>query len=78
MRDYKHWSPSAVEAYKQWMLKVFYPMNHKFLQEHNGACIDRYWANWDLANLASVMALTQSITISNDLFRSARADYMEV
>jgi multidrug efflux system outer membrane protein len=25
-----------------------------------------------------VQALTQSITISNDLFRSARADYMEV
>ncbi|KAF3075116.1 hypothetical protein CFAM422_003069 [Trichoderma lentiforme] len=40
------------------MLKtVFYPMNHSFLTNHNGAKIDHYWANWDLCNLASMHAI---------------------
>ena len=33
------------------MLRVFYPMNRDFLGGHNGAAIDHYWANWDLANV---------------------------
>ncbi len=56
-------------AYKQWMLTVFYPKNHSFLTTHNGACIDHYWANWDLGNIASVMAigiLTDNRTLYNE------------
>lgn len=67
--DYKGWKPEDVAAYKQWMLTVFYPMNHSFLKEHNGACIDHYWANWDLGNIASVMAigiLTENRTLYNE------------
>jgi hypothetical protein len=75
MRDYKHWRPEEVDAYKQWMLKVFYPMNHKFLQEHNGACIDHYWANWDLANLASVMAI--GILTDNRVLYNEAVNYFQ-
>lgn len=38
------------------MLGVFYPLNDRFLREHNDACITNYWANWDLCNMASIMA----------------------
>ncbi|KOU61978.1 cell wall anchor protein [Streptomyces sp. MMG1533] len=43
--------------FQQMMLKVFYPMNNDFLLHHNGACITNYWANWDLCNMASIMAI---------------------
>jgi hypothetical protein len=69
MSTYKHWKPEDLAAYKQWMMTVFYPMNHSFLKEHNGACIDHYWANWDLGNIASVMAigiLTDNRTLYNE------------
>jgi hypothetical protein len=42
---------------QQMLLDVFYPMNHAFLVNHNGARIDHYWANWDLANMASMLAI---------------------
>jgi hypothetical protein len=32
-------------------------MNREFLARHNGRPIDHYWANWDLCNMASVMAI---------------------
>ncbi|OQP61204.1 cell wall anchor protein [Niastella vici] len=69
MRDYSGWAPADFQAYQQWMLKVFYTMNHSFLVNHNGACIDHYWANWDLGNIASVMAigiLTDNRTMYNE------------
>jgi hypothetical protein len=37
--------------------RVFYPLNDQFLNNHNGACITNYWANWDLCTVASVMAI---------------------
>ncbi|MFE9439969.1 alginate lyase family protein [Streptomyces sp. NPDC006602] len=43
--------------FQRMMLNVFYPMNNDFLLHHNGACITNYWANWDLCNMASVMAI---------------------
>ncbi|MCS3796448.1 alginate lyase family protein [Niastella sp. OAS944] len=57
MRDYSGWKAEDFAAYQNWMLTVFYPLNHSFLTTHNGACIDHYWANWDLGNIASVMAI---------------------
>ena len=33
------------------LVDVFYPMNHRFIVEHNDAKVDHYWANWDLCNL---------------------------
>ncbi|MFI9848650.1 AbfB domain-containing protein [Nonomuraea sp. NPDC051941] len=46
-----------VERFQKMLLNVFYPANDRFLREHNGACITNYWANWDLCNMASVMAI---------------------
>jgi len=43
--------------FKKMMVDIFYPMNNDFLTHHNGACITNYWANWDLCNMASVMAI---------------------
>jgi hypothetical protein len=57
MRTYHGWKPEDFARFQQMMLTVFYPMNHGFLVYHNGAAPDHYWANWDLCNMASVMAI---------------------
>ncbi|MEU5597741.1 alginate lyase family protein [Streptomyces sp. NPDC020298] len=44
-------------AFQNMMADVFYPLNNQFLTGHNDACITNYWANWDLCNMASVMAI---------------------
>ncbi|MFE0331480.1 alginate lyase family protein [Streptomyces sp. NPDC058960] len=53
MRDYPGFD---LAGFKKMMLNVFYPMNNDFLIHHNGACITNYWANWDLCNMASILA----------------------
>ncbi|MEV8540106.1 alginate lyase family protein [Streptomyces sp. NPDC051572] len=54
MRDYDAFD---LAAFQQMMVDVFYPINNNFLTVHNGACITNYWANWDLCNMASIMAI---------------------
>jgi len=57
MRDYSGWAATDFKAYQDWMLKVFYSVNHDFLVRHHDTCPGHYWANWDLCNLASTMAI---------------------
>jgi hypothetical protein len=57
MRGYEGWPPASFARFRQMMLDVFYAMNHAFLLRHNGACVTHYWANWDLANMASMLAI---------------------
>ncbi len=57
MRTYSGWAPADFAQFKTMMLTVFYPMNNDFLLNHNTAHIDNYWANWDLCNMASVLAI---------------------
>lgn len=57
MRDYKGWKAADFSKYQQWMLNVFYSYNHAFLLNHQNSCPDLFWANWDLCNLASTMAI---------------------
>ncbi|WP_257666304.1 alginate lyase family protein [Parapedobacter tibetensis] len=57
LRDYEGWTAEDFAAYKQWMVDVFYTLNMAFLNTHWGTCDSHYWANWDLCNLASVMAI---------------------
>jgi hypothetical protein len=57
LRTYRNWSRADFQRFQAMMLNVFYSMNHDFLTRHNGAKIDHYWANWDLANMASMMAV---------------------
>ncbi|MCD0443843.1 alginate lyase family protein [Glycomyces sp. A-F 0318] len=44
-------------AFQDMMTGVFLPMNESFLTGHNDACITNYWANWDLCNMASKLAI---------------------
>jgi len=57
MRTFDGWRPDDFARFQNMMATVFYPINHKFLMYHNGTRIDHYWANWDLCNMASVMAI---------------------
>ncbi|MFI2432852.1 alginate lyase family protein [Streptomyces sp. NPDC018693] len=54
MRDYSGFDLAAAQ---EMMVRVFYPLNNQFLTGHNDACITNYWANWDLCNMASIMAI---------------------
>lgn len=57
LRSYPGWPAAEFDRFRTMMLEVFYPMNHDFLVRHNDAHIDHYWANWDLANMASMLAV---------------------
>jgi hypothetical protein len=54
MRNYSGFN---VNNFRTMLLNVFYPLNNSFLTNHNDACITNYWANWDLCNMASVLAI---------------------
>ena len=43
MRVYVGWDPADLAQFQAMMLNIFYPMNHDFLVNHNGACISHYW-----------------------------------
>ncbi|GKT41201.1 uncharacterized protein ColSpa_01382 [Colletotrichum spaethianum] len=55
LREWSAWNglPAAIKM----LQSIFYPMNHDFLIKHNGAVIDHYWANWDLANICTMQAI---------------------
>lgn len=57
MRSYAGWAASDLARFQNMMLTVFYPLNHSFLVNHNGAQITNYWANWDQCALASMLAI---------------------
>lgn len=57
MSRYSGWNDTDKARFKAMMLNVFYPLNHQFLLYHNNTCITHYWANWDLCNLASIIAI---------------------
>ncbi len=57
MRTYQGWKPEEFARFQKMMLDVFLPINQDFLKRHNNTKIDHYWANWDLCNMASMMAI---------------------
>jgi hypothetical protein len=57
MRSYTGWAAQDFARFQNMMLTVFYPLNHRFLIEHNGAQITNYWANWDQCSMASMLAI---------------------
>jgi len=57
MRTYKGWKPEDFERFKKMMNEVFLPGNKAFLEGHNNTIPEHYWANWDLCNMASLMAI---------------------
>ena len=75
LRSYSGWSPKDFKRFQEMMLRVFYPMNRDFLAGHNGAAIDHYWANWDLANDASLLAIG-ILTDRRDIYEQAVGYYL--
>jgi len=75
LRSYPGWSPKDFKRFQDMMLRIFYPMNRDFLAGHNGAAIDHYWANWDLANDASMLAIGV-LTDRQDIYRQAASYYL--
>ena len=57
MRTYSGWATADFERFKDMLLTKFYPLSDDFLNNHNGACITNYWANWDLCNMAFILSL---------------------
>ncbi|KAL5044725.1 hypothetical protein BDW71DRAFT_215565 [Aspergillus fruticulosus] len=55
LRGYEKWD--GLDGVVELLERIFLPMNIDFLQNHNDAVIDHYWANWDLCNLASLHAI---------------------
>ena len=50
-------SDFQLTAFRDMLQNVFHPMNEQFLTFHNNAVITNYWANWDLCNMASILAI---------------------
>ncbi len=76
LRGYPKWAAEDRKRLQAMMLAVFYPMNHDFLTRHNGAKIDHYWANWDLANMASMLAIGV-LTDRRDVYDEAVAYFKQ-
>lgn len=59
LRDYDGWNETDQSDFKNWLLTVWYPVNKEFMDTHGGSnvCNLHYWSNWELANMASIMAI---------------------
>ena len=66
MRDYEGWSRSDFEAFKKWMLDLWYPKAIGFLRYRNGTWENtgkwwqapgHYWSNWGLCNVMCVISI---------------------
>lgn len=76
LRDYQGWESADQDRFKQWLKSVWYEKNRWFLDNHGGPnnCPLHYWSNWELANLASIMAIgiyledVQMVSYVNHLF----------
>ena len=57
MRNDDGWTPADFAKYQQWLLDVFYDSAMDFLIRHHNCWDDHYWTNWDMCNLAALMAI---------------------
>lgn len=57
MKSYQGWAAEDVTRFQNYLVNIYYPMQHDFLVNHNTASITNYWANWDLANIEGMMAI---------------------
>ena len=60
-------------AFQDMMTSIFLPMNNSFLTNHNDASITNYWANWDLCNMASKLAI--GLICDDNAIRDQAIDY---
>lgn len=59
LRDYEGWTDSEQTVFKKWLKDLWYAKNYWFIDTHGGSgvCNLHYWSNWELANLASILAI---------------------
>ena len=57
LRIYDGWKNEDFMRFKSMMLNYMYPLAHDFLQNHHGACIDYFWANWDANNILALVSI---------------------
>ena len=59
LRDYKGWAANDQNDFKAWLRTVWVAKNEWFIDNKGGSgtCNLHYWSNWELANLASLMAI---------------------
>jgi Alginate lyase len=74
MRDYAAWE--GLEKSKAVLKDLFYPLSHDFLLNHNGSCISHYWANWDLVNIAAVLAI--GIVLDDSILFQEAVTYFKI
>ncbi|THV42483.1 cell wall anchor protein [Glycomyces buryatensis] len=46
-----------VGRFQTMLAEIFYPLNNDFLVRRHGTCDSHYWANWDLCNMAAILAI---------------------
>ncbi|PLB45178.1 exopolysaccharide inner membrane protein-like protein [Aspergillus steynii IBT 23096] len=56
LRLYPGWTADSQAEFSDMLKRVFAPYNHAFLEHHNGKT-NFYYANWDLCNVASLLAI---------------------
>jgi regulation of enolase protein 1 (concanavalin A-like superfamily) len=57
LRTYHGWSDTDQTKFKTMLLEYLYPVVNDFLTRHNGASPTAHWANWDAANISSLLAI---------------------
>ncbi|WWG86194.1 alginate lyase family protein [Pseudomonas poae] len=75
LRGYPKWKAEDFHRFQHMMLTVLYPINHDFLVHQDGMLPDHHWANWDLANMNSILAIGV-LTDRRDLYNEA-VDYFK-
>lgn len=77
LRDYAGWAAADQNDFKKWLLDVWYAKNRWFIENHGGSgvCALHYWSNWELANLASILAIgiyTEDVQMINSVYENFR------
>ncbi len=59
LRDFDGWKSDEQVVFKNWLIDVWLSKNVWFIDTHGGPnnCSLHYWSNWELANLASILAI---------------------
>lgn len=57
VRDYEGWKPEQFEAFKQWMIDVFFGGAQDFLLRRHGTCNSHYQSNWGACNILTILSI---------------------
>ena len=77
LRDYEGWASNDQNDFKTWLRTVWVAKNEWFVDNKGGSgtCDLHYWSNWELANLASLMAIgiyLEDVALINKVYRNFR------